>query len=214
MSGTGSDAPMGTSQDGGPDGDTPSGRGQPPKNKACPFCNELFTSSSLGRHLDLYIKEKNPKPPDGVHDVPTIRQLRGTITRRQPKRTFTERQSGAGARAASTPTRAHAAAPPAATAPSAKATPVNGTGYRTPIFHRPGWEASGVMTDIPQKELDDSAAPMARQSGAPPAAMRQPPGRDVTVLRRKLAAEGARLRATELALQELVDSVNAAKYVL
>ncbi|KAF4125551.1 hypothetical protein GMORB2_0795 [Geosmithia morbida] len=56
-----------------------------PKDKNCPFCGQPFTSSSLGRHLDVYIKEKNPKPSDGVHDVDAIRKMRGNITRRQPR---------------------------------------------------------------------------------------------------------------------------------
>ena len=43
------------------------------KDRACPFCGQAFTSSSLGRHLDLYIKPKNPNPADGVHDVDEIR---------------------------------------------------------------------------------------------------------------------------------------------
>ncbi|KAK5163952.1 uncharacterized protein LTR77_010348 [Saxophila tyrrhenica] len=55
------------------------------KDRNCPFCGQAFTSSSLGRHLDLYIKSKNPKPPDGVHDVHEIRRIRGGITRRQPR---------------------------------------------------------------------------------------------------------------------------------
>lgn len=55
------------------------------KDKKCPFCQQSFTSSSLGRHLDLYIKEKNPKPADGIHHVEEIRKLRGQITRRQPR---------------------------------------------------------------------------------------------------------------------------------
>lgn len=55
------------------------------KDRNCPFCGQAFTSSSLGRHLDLYIKPKNPKPPDGVHDVEEIKKLRGSITRRQPR---------------------------------------------------------------------------------------------------------------------------------
>jgi hypothetical protein len=29
-----------------------------PKDRSCPFCGQRFTSSSLGRHLDLYIKPK------------------------------------------------------------------------------------------------------------------------------------------------------------
>ncbi|KAF1911931.1 hypothetical protein BDU57DRAFT_542548 [Ampelomyces quisqualis] len=55
------------------------------KDKTCPFCGQAFTSSSLGRHLDLYIRPKNPKPADGIHVVDEIRRLRGGITRRQAK---------------------------------------------------------------------------------------------------------------------------------
>lgn len=65
-----------------------------PKNKACPFCAQPFTSSSLGRHLDLYIREKNPKPEDGVHDVAAIRKLRCGITRRQPRGSLGREGSG------------------------------------------------------------------------------------------------------------------------
>ncbi|CAI6331784.1 unnamed protein product [Periconia digitata] len=56
-----------------------------PKDKNCPFCGQAFTSSSLGRHLDLYIRPKNPKPSDGLHIVEEIRKIRGGITRRQVK---------------------------------------------------------------------------------------------------------------------------------
>ncbi|KAL6710111.1 hypothetical protein ACN47E_009902 [Coniothyrium glycines] len=55
------------------------------KDKNCPFCGQAFTSSSLGRHLDLYIRPKNPKAPDGIHLADEIRKLRGGITRRQAK---------------------------------------------------------------------------------------------------------------------------------
>jgi hypothetical protein len=55
------------------------------KDKNCPFCHQAFTSSSLGRHLDLYIKPKNPKPADGIHNVDEIRRIRGNITRRHPR---------------------------------------------------------------------------------------------------------------------------------
>jgi hypothetical protein len=55
------------------------------KDKNCPFCGQAFTSSSLGRHLDLYIRPKNPKTADGIHLVDEIRKLRGGITRRQAK---------------------------------------------------------------------------------------------------------------------------------
>ncbi|KAI4853843.1 hypothetical protein E4T44_00592 [Aureobasidium sp. EXF-8845] len=55
------------------------------KDRNCPFCNQAFTSSSLGRHLDLYIKPKDPKPADGIHDVEAIKVMRGSITRRKPR---------------------------------------------------------------------------------------------------------------------------------
>jgi hypothetical protein len=63
-----------------------------PKDKNCPFCGQAFTSSSLGRHLDLYIRPKNPKAPDGIHVVDEIRKLRGGITRRQAKGSISRRQ--------------------------------------------------------------------------------------------------------------------------
>ncbi|KAF4547648.1 Hypothetical protein D9617_38g090880 [Elsinoe fawcettii] len=68
-----------------------------PKDKECPFCHQAFTSSSLGRHLDLYIKPKNPKPPDGVHNVTRIREMRGKITRRQPRNSL-KKGEGEGSR--------------------------------------------------------------------------------------------------------------------
>jgi len=55
------------------------------KDRPCPFCNQIFTSSSLGRHLDFFIRDKRPKLPDGVHDVDKIKELRGTITRRHAR---------------------------------------------------------------------------------------------------------------------------------
>ncbi|KAF1941656.1 hypothetical protein EJ02DRAFT_347279 [Clathrospora elynae] len=68
------------------------------KDKNCPFCGQAFTSSSLGRHLDLYIRAKNPKAPDGIHVVDEIRKLRGGITRRQAKGSIsTPRRDDSGA---------------------------------------------------------------------------------------------------------------------
>jgi hypothetical protein len=66
-----------------PTADASSSKGNPRvKDRTCPFCNQAFTSSSLGRHLDLYIREKNPKAPDAVHNVEEIKRLRHGITRR------------------------------------------------------------------------------------------------------------------------------------
>lgn len=81
--------------------DTPRSTADPPllkapKDKNCPFCGQAFTSSSLGRHLDLYIRPKNPKAPDGIHVVDEIRKLRGGITRRQAKGSISKRQESSG----------------------------------------------------------------------------------------------------------------------
>ncbi|PVH95047.1 hypothetical protein DM02DRAFT_645556 [Periconia macrospinosa] len=75
----------------------PSSSLKTPKDKNCPFCGQAFTSSSLGRHLDLYIRPKNPKPSDGLHIVDEIRKIRGGITRRQVKGPL-KRERGAGGR--------------------------------------------------------------------------------------------------------------------
>ena len=66
-----------------------------PKDKECPFCHQHFTSSSLGRHLDLYIRERNPKEPDGIHIVEEIREIRGNITRRQSRPSLRRQLSAA-----------------------------------------------------------------------------------------------------------------------
>lgn len=94
-----------------------------PKDKNCPYCGQAFTSSSLGRHLDLYIKSKNPKAPDGLHDVDEIRKLRGGITRRQPR--------GGGRRDNSDPRSSHAGSKRSPAASEADSVSVRSPG--TPI---------------------------------------------------------------------------------
>jgi hypothetical protein len=126
------------------------------KDRNCPYCRQAFTSSSLGRHLDLYIKEKNAKPPDGVHDVDAIRKMRGSITRRQPRGSLAHRDvsvSNPGTPDASSsrksPTRAPAPdpiiRPPAI--PKEGQFVVDHQTLRYPF--QPSWEATGVINDIP-----------------------------------------------------------------
>ncbi|KAI9829176.1 MAG: hypothetical protein M1832_000199, partial [Thelocarpon impressellum] len=87
----------------GSTGDGTPARAPAPKDKLCPYCGQAFTSSSLGRHLDLYIKEKNAKPPDGVHDVDEIRKSRGGITRRQARNSSVRGGSSTPARSKHSP---------------------------------------------------------------------------------------------------------------
>lgn len=131
------------------------------KDRACPFCGQAFTSSSLGRHLDLYIKPKNPKPADGVHDVDEIRKLRGGITRRQPRNSM---KGGAARRGESVET------PDGRNKPSnirlLKETSYTGrtnenTPAASPVLAREGsgtlglntlgWESTGVINNIPPR---------------------------------------------------------------
>lgn len=53
------------------------------KDRKCEFCNQAFTSSSLGRHLDLYIKPKvtqNTIPQSGYgRHSPTLIQCSSIV---------------------------------------------------------------------------------------------------------------------------------------
>ena len=153
-----------------PSGDA---RKSAPKDRSCPYCGQAFTSSSLGRHLDLYIKEKNPKAPDGIHDVDAIRKLRGSITRRQPRGSLTRRDASTPGTptASSTPSARKSPLPDRSGRPqlrgqgSASAIPKDGQfvvdhqnhqthqphqPHQTPKYpFQPTWMATGVINDIP-----------------------------------------------------------------
>ena len=174
---------------------TTSGKPGSSKDKACPFCGEKFTSSSLGRHLDLFIKEKNPKVPDGVHDVDAIRRIRSNITRRQPRK-------GTKQYAASTPNSN-------AGQPITTASPYGFTIGRDKnnqiLVNRPTWEATGVITDIPTS----SAIGISSRFRKPSLKKMQ---RSLNILKKQVAEERTRKQATELALRDMFDSVNASRF--
>ncbi|KAI9651558.1 MAG: hypothetical protein M1831_000753, partial [Alyxoria varia] len=146
------------------------------KDKQCPFCHQSFTSSSLGRHLDLYIKEKNPKPPDGVHDVESIRKIREKITRRHARglssttaagsgspssrkgsagdgNNNTTRSGGSSAAASARPQPLEPT--PGQPTPTMQQGKTNGTFNERPEqqinINRMNWHATGVMNDIPPR---------------------------------------------------------------
>ncbi|KAK0964454.1 hypothetical protein LTR91_012093 [Friedmanniomyces endolithicus] len=200
------------------------------KDRRCPFCGLPFTSSSLGRHLDLYIKPRNPKPPDGVHHVDEIKKLRGSITRRQPK---TSLKPGAnvnisGWRQESEESTAQTRSG-SQTASKADMKITDGSPVTSPVhlkesenmhtsFNVANWQATGVINDLPPR------APT-RNNGATPTGQAQ----RLDAMRRDAA--GARIqrpeydsehiskleedaevgRAAELALREVLGSLEAAK---
>lgn len=166
-----------------------------PKNKTCPFCGDHFTSSSLGRHLDLFIKEKNPKHSDGVHDVEAIREMRNNITRRQPRRSAAKREASE-----SSSNKPSAALPEEQSSRTKSPSEEGRTTSALTWFRKPAWEASGVITDIPA--TSDEARFDTSRKGA---------NRSEAVMKKRIREDRSRLRAAELALQEILDSIKSAK---
>ncbi|CAG8125313.1 unnamed protein product [Penicillium olsonii] len=163
------------------------------KDRKCQYCQQAFTSSSLGRHLDQFLFKKKP---DGVHDVEEIRRLRSGITRRQAR-------TSAGKTDAS-PERSQkkgSVDPSIAVDSSSKSrdTPVR------MMFNTPTWHATGVINDIPNPN---------RVPDGPRIAPSQ--SRNASLQLPDYASRGASasnpdtMRALELALREVLDNIKAA----
>ncbi|KAI2780384.1 hypothetical protein F4815DRAFT_147974 [Daldinia loculata] len=186
------------------------------KDRSCPYCGQAFTSSSLGRHLDLYIKEKNPKAPDGIHDVEAIKKMRGSITRRQPRGSLARRDTST----PGTPTTSSRKSPAPDSIAKPNSIPKDGhfvVDHQMPRYpFQPTWEATGVINDIPARsgELksnpDDGSGQDSRRLP-----MQRAPSRTVQKsqldARQKLSDAMDTARAAELALRELLSSWRAAK---
>ncbi|KAF2239496.1 hypothetical protein EV356DRAFT_528095 [Viridothelium virens] len=174
-----------------------------PKDKACPYCGIHFTSSSLGRHLDLYIKEKNPKPPDGVHNVEEIRKLRGGITRRQARGSTARREGSTPGSAAKMPLYDYTSQMSAYDA--SMHTPEG----RGPIkINEASWQVTGVINGLPSR--GNVASPgLAREASM---GRHQQLKADYEQRQRSIE-EKEQARAAELALQEVLSSIKAATSV-
>ena len=171
-----------------------------PKDKSCPYCGVQFTSSSLGRHLDLYIKEKNPKPPDGVHNVEEIRKTRGGITRRQARGSAARREGSTPGSVTKFPI--YDQASQILGYDAAMHTPDT----RVPVkLNEASWQATGVINGL-----------SGRASVPPPAFARDPSITRHQQLkvdyeqRQRTIEEKEHGRAAELALQEVLNSIKAA----
>jgi hypothetical protein len=167
------------------------------KDRTCPYCRTNFTSSSLGRHLDLFIKDKNPKPPDGVHDIDEIRKTRGNITRRQARTSSARREDSQCSSIKPTPSHDKRS-------PSFSRHYTNGDHPPGVSLNRAGWEATGVINDIPTTTRD-------MRYDIRKDHLNKVPMKVDIVQRKRALDERDRGRAAELALREVLDSIKAAK---
>lgn len=174
-------------------GNNKNAKTRPVKDKRCLFCGQEFTASSLGRHYDTFITRDRD---DGVHDLDEIRRIRSSVTRRTVKPNVVSGSSTKGDRESTEPPVADQKAAGAQTypkiVPPTKLNPTSGKqGYRV-ILNQPSWEATGVINDIPKPTQQKSTAS----------------GYELGKL--KSNADQETVRALELALREVLDSVKAA----
>lgn len=167
------------------------------KDRQCQYCNQPFTSSSLGRHLDQFLFKKKP---DGIHDVEEIRRIRSGITRRQARTTTGKRDGSPDPSQKGGPSESYGAGDSSSS--KAREAPVR------MMFNTPTWHATGVINDIPDpsRTLD---APRIPQSNSRSDSM-QPSN---YASRGALANSPDTMKALELALREVLDNIKAATYV-
>lgn len=184
-----------------------------PKDKSCPYCGQAFTSSSLGRHLDLYIKNKNPKAPDGIHNVDEIRRIRGTITRRQP-RGGSRRETSAPRGSHSTSKRSPAASDVESVSARSPGTPLEAQSANDLTMelalYTSRMETTRVINDIPDTEDDNTGVDSIHPPHSQRVFNRQVMKSSLEVKQRVQDALDT-ARAAELALREMISSWRAAK---
>ncbi|KAL1960107.1 hypothetical protein VTO42DRAFT_279 [Malbranchea cinnamomea] len=163
------------------------------KDKQCQYCHQHFTSSSLGRHLDQFLFKKKP---DGIHDVEEIRRLRSTITRRTPRNAPTANLNKAASPASSAaPNSNNITTSYPATLPPNQLNSTSGKPGFGVRLNQPSWLATGVINDIPNSTQTSQL---------------RIPSNSYEVGRVNNASNPETVRALELALQEVLDSVKAA----
>jgi hypothetical protein len=153
-----------------------------PKDRKCPFCGEMFTSSSLGRHLDQFIKDEKAKAPDGKHNVDEIRKIRGAVTRRQARTSSAKRDITAANESLT---------PDGAMSPPSKRAKLNGAPRGS--WHQGSIESTGVLNDI-QTPFFNRGSKI-----------------DMVQKQRQAMAERDEGRAAKLALIEVLDNLKAAR---
>ena len=175
------------------------------KNKECLYCHQPFTSSSLGRHLDQYIKKKQP---DGVHHVDEIRQLRRGITRRTARGGRSKSNDLSEAR--ESPAQTHLAAP----AHMSDVDRLNPSEKIRTSWNTPTWQTTGVINGVsgPTSSMMTQPIMPAIPTGTKRSwnSIEQTASHNPLLSRGDLGSERDTARALELALREVLDSLQAA----
>ena len=189
-----------------------------PKDRNCPYCHQAFTSSSLGRHLDLYIKPKNPKPPDGIHNVEEIRNMRSSITRRQARTPSLKKQQAEAQRIEHINTTAaqnSTVRQILENTESGRSMHSPSTGDSQPqknfglLLNRAHWLATGVINDLPPRQ-----DPLQAVRPAPPREnARGTSSKTELEAQHRLTDQLEKGKAADLALKEVLHIVMEAKYV-
>lgn len=170
------------------------------KNTKCKYCGTPFTTSSLGRHLDLYIREKNPKPPDGLHDVDEIRQMRGNVTRRHA-RSSTKREGSTPSQSKATPMRDRPS--PSGAIQHSDNGQLDGSSGKAQ-WNRAAWQATGVINGLPPVSGRSPSRSMSLTEG--------PRSNKLDIARKEAAIEQRdQALAVEFALKEVLGSFRAAQ---
>ena len=173
------------------------------KDKTCPYCHQHFTSSSLGRHLDQYLHKKKP---DGIHNIEEIRKQRGGITRRTARHGSSKHDREGSHATGASPSEAHGT-------PPAGVDLLNGApagGLKT-LFNQANWQSTGVMSQLDIHNASQASTPagVKRPWSAYEAGQR---ALDTPGSRPDAAPDKDSIRALELSLREVLDSLQAAKY--
>jgi hypothetical protein len=180
------------------------------KDKECQYCHQQFTSSSLGRHLDQFIFRKKP---DGIHNVEQIRRLRGGITRRAAKggANIKGDPEGSNSTPQTTPP-VNDDSPVGDGCVDLNATPAEGYIIRV---NAPNWQSTGVINGLPGSTTVSPAldAAMSIPGKRKYSSIETAAAKDILGLRGDLGSEKDTARALELALREVLDTVQAAQYV-
>lgn len=172
------------------------GQNQSAKDRKCQYCQQAFTSSSLGRHLDQFLFKKKP---DGIHNVEEIRRIRSGITRRQARTSTGKRD---------TPERSVGKGQSETLGAGENGKARDGTVRM--MFNTPTWHATGVINDIPNpNNPQDTGSSRLAPSQSRTGSMNLPD----YASRGTSSQNPDTMRALELALREVLDNIKAATYV-